>query len=30
MSVGVILIALVFFLLVIASANKRWDREEAR
>jgi SNF family Na+-dependent transporter len=30
MSVGVILAALVFFLLVIASANKRWDREEAR
>jgi len=30
MSVGVILIALLFFLLVIASANKRWDREEAK
>ncbi len=30
MSIGVILVALVFFLLVIASANKRWDREESR
>lgn len=30
MSVGVILIVLLFFLLVIASANKRWDREEGK